>query len=102
MIVKQIELHEVRPEAADLRRIEHLRTERATVIPDVSYIVKVYIDNMPPPKGSGYHLFVGDREIRKYAQFKNGMIDLKAYAGILLREGLTSVEEVLQVVSVQE
>jgi len=33
---------------------------------------------------------------------KNGMIDLKAYAGILLREGLTSVEEVLQVVSVQE
>jgi type II secretory ATPase GspE/PulE/Tfp pilus assembly ATPase PilB-like protein len=33
---------------------------------------------------------------------KNGMIDLKGYAGILLREGLTSVEEVLQVVSVQE
>jgi type II secretory ATPase GspE/PulE/Tfp pilus assembly ATPase PilB-like protein len=33
---------------------------------------------------------------------KNGMIDLKAYACILLKEGLTSVEEVLQVVSVQE
>ncbi|HUQ49840.1 MAG TPA: ATPase, T2SS/T4P/T4SS family, partial [Terriglobales bacterium] len=36
------------------------------------------------------------------AAVKNGMIDLKAYAGILLKEGLTSVEEVLQVVSVQE
>jgi type IV pilus assembly protein PilB len=36
------------------------------------------------------------------AAVRNGMIDLKAYAGILLKEGLTSVEEVLQVVSVQE
>jgi type IV pilus assembly protein PilB len=33
---------------------------------------------------------------------KNGMIDLKSYARILLKEGLTSVEEVLQVVSVQD
>jgi hypothetical protein len=31
-----------------------------------------------------------------------GMIDLKAHVCILLKEGLTSVEEVLQVVSVQE
>jgi len=36
------------------------------------------------------------------AAIKNGMIDLKAYAGILIREGKTSVEEVLQVVSVQD
>jgi type IV pilus assembly protein PilB len=33
---------------------------------------------------------------------KNGMLDLKAYAAILLREGTTTVEEVLQVVSVEE
>ena len=33
---------------------------------------------------------------------KSGMIDLKAYAAILLREGGTTVEEVLQVVSVEE
>ena len=33
---------------------------------------------------------------------KNGMIDLKGYAGILIREGKTSVDEVLQVVSVQD
>ena len=33
---------------------------------------------------------------------KSGMIDLKAYAAILLREGATTVEEVLQVVSVEE
>ncbi len=36
------------------------------------------------------------------AALKAGMIDLKTYAAILLREGLTTVEEVLQVVSVQE
>ena len=33
---------------------------------------------------------------------KNGMIDLKAYSCILLTQGLTSVEEVMSVVSVQE
>jgi type II secretory ATPase GspE/PulE/Tfp pilus assembly ATPase PilB-like protein len=33
---------------------------------------------------------------------KHGMLDLKAYSGILLREGVTSVEEILQVVSMQD
>ena len=36
------------------------------------------------------------------AGVKNGMLDLKAYACILLEQGLTSVEEVMSVVSVQE
>jgi type IV pilus assembly protein PilB len=36
------------------------------------------------------------------AAVKNGMLDLKKYAGLLLLNGDTSVEEVLQVVSVQE
>ena len=36
------------------------------------------------------------------AALQDGMWDLKKYAGWLLTEGLTSVEEVLQVVSVQE
>ncbi|HZQ92546.1 MAG TPA: ATPase, T2SS/T4P/T4SS family [Terriglobales bacterium] len=36
------------------------------------------------------------------AALRAGMLDLKAYAAILLREGHTSVEEVLQVVSVAE
>ena len=36
------------------------------------------------------------------AALKNGMLDLKKYAAWLLTEGLTTVEEVLQVVSVQD
>ena len=40
-------------------------------------------------------------EIHAAAQ-KAGMLDLKTYAGLLLLNGDTSVEEVLQVVSVQE
>ena len=36
------------------------------------------------------------------AAVRNGMIDLKAYAGLLLTQGLTTVEEVMSVVSVQE
>ena len=33
---------------------------------------------------------------------KNGMLDLKHYAGILLKEGHTTVEEVMSVVSMEE
>ncbi len=40
-------------------------------------------------------------EIHEVA-LKNGMLDLKKYSAWLLTEGLTTVEEVLQVVSVQE
>ena len=36
------------------------------------------------------------------AAIRNGMLDLKAYAAILLKEGVTTVEEVLNVVSVEE
>jgi type IV pilus assembly protein PilB len=36
------------------------------------------------------------------AAMRNGMLDLKGYAGILLKEGVTTVEEVLNVVSVEE
>jgi type IV pilus assembly protein PilB len=36
------------------------------------------------------------------AALKHGMLDLKAYSRILLKEGATTVDEVLQVVSVQE
>jgi type II secretory ATPase GspE/PulE/Tfp pilus assembly ATPase PilB-like protein len=36
------------------------------------------------------------------AALRHGMLDLKKYAGMLLLNGDTSVEEVLQVVSVQE
>lgn len=36
------------------------------------------------------------------AALRNGMLDLKRYAGLLLLEGLTSTEEVMQVVSMHE
>lgn len=57
MVVRKVELHAVRPEAANVRKVEYLRAERrAAVIPDASYIVNVYIENLPPPGGSGYPL----------------------------------------------
>ena len=36
------------------------------------------------------------------AALAHGMIDLKRYAAVLLTEGLTTVEEVMSVVSVEE
>ena len=44
----------------------------------------------------------GNAEDIHAAALRNGMLDLKAYAGVLLLNGDTTVEEVLQVVSVQD
>jgi type II secretory ATPase GspE/PulE/Tfp pilus assembly ATPase PilB-like protein len=44
----------------------------------------------------------GNAEDIHAAALRSGMLDLKAYAGVLLLNGDTTVEEVLQVVSVQD
>ena len=41
-------------------------------------------------------------QIIHVAAVEEGMLDLKMYSAWLIRQGLTTVEEVLQVVSVQE
>src|SRR3954447_21349744 len=71
--LQSIEVHEVRPQAADLRKIRRHSAERAALLPEITYLVKLNLAVMPPPDALGYELYIGDQLIRKYSQFKNGV-----------------------------
>lgn len=68
-----IQLVLARPEPADLRRIHHFTAQTGERIEEVSYIVKLYIESPPVYNSMGLELYVGDEQIRKYSQFKNGI-----------------------------
>lgn len=68
-----IQLVLARPEPADLRRIHHFTAQTGEQVEEVSYIVKLYIESPPVYDNMGLELYVGDEQIRKYSQFKNGI-----------------------------
>jgi hypothetical protein len=69
----QIQLQLAQPEEADLRKIHHYALEKGADAEEVSYIVKLYIKTPLPQDGMGVELYVGDVQIRRYFQFKNGI-----------------------------
>lgn len=73
IVLTNIQLLLARPEVADLRKIQHYAAERGTEVEEVSYIVKLYIPSPPVQDSLGVELFVGDQQIRQYAQFKHGI-----------------------------
>ena len=56
-----------------MRKIRHYSTELAAPLPEIAYIVKLYLATMPPPDDMGYELYIGDQQIRKYTQFNGGI-----------------------------
>ena len=73
IVLATIQLLPALPEAADLRKIRHYAAQRGTAIAEVSYIVKLYIQTPPVYNSLGVELYVGNQQIRHYAQFKNGI-----------------------------
>ncbi|WP_416669834.1 hypothetical protein [Egbenema bharatensis] len=73
IVLSNVQLQPARPEAADLRRIEHYAAARGTDVEEVSYIVKLYIETPPVQNSLGVELFVGEQQIRQYSQFANGI-----------------------------
>lgn len=73
IVLTHVQLQLARPEAADLRRIQHFAATRGADVEEVSYIVKLYIETPPVQNSLGAELFVGDQLIRQYSQFKNGI-----------------------------
>ncbi len=73
IVVTAIEILRTRPEAADLRQIHHYAAETGATIEEVSYIVKIYVETPPLYTNMGLELYVGDKKIRKYSQFRNGI-----------------------------
>lgn len=73
IVLTNIQLLLARPEVADLRKIHHYAAERGADLEEVSYIVKLYTQTPPVYNNMGVELYVGDRQIRQYSQFKNGI-----------------------------
>ncbi len=71
--VVRVEVHAARPEAADLRKIHHYSDDRAVDLPQVTWVYKIYLDELPEPAGAGLELLVGDHSVRKYSAFPGGL-----------------------------
>ena len=68
----RVEVIASEPNAGELRKI-HARAATAAGQPETTYLVKIYMDALPEPSGTGYELWIGDQQIRKYTQFKGGI-----------------------------
>jgi hypothetical protein len=73
IVLTTIQVLPARPEAADLRKIRHYAAQRGTALAEVSYIIKLYTQSPPVYNSLGVELYVGNQQIRQYAQFKNGI-----------------------------
>ena len=73
IVLTSVQLLLARPEMADLRKIRHYAAEQVAEVEEVSYIVKLYIETPPVYNSMGMELYVGDQQIRRYSQFKNGI-----------------------------
>ena len=71
--VVRVEVHAARPEATDLRKLRHYSAQRATALAEVTWVFKVYLDQMPEPSGAGLELYVGEHRVTKYAGFPGGL-----------------------------
>lgn len=70
--VTKVEVVASEPNAGELRKILFLAPdtdERAAT----TYLVKIYLKTLPEPAGANYELWIGDRKVRKYTQFKGGI-----------------------------
>jgi len=70
--VTRVEIVASEPNAGELRKIRARATAAAGQL-EATYLVKIYMDVLPEPSGTGYELWIGDQQIRKYTQFEGGI-----------------------------
>jgi len=63
----------VRPDPSDLRKIRYHAGMSHASIEEVTTVFKIYVESLPEPSGAGFELFVGERHIRKFSEFKGGL-----------------------------
>ena len=76
IVLTDIQIQRALPEEADLRKIQHYAATSGGPPADTepaSTLVKLYLKTPLPMDSAGVELYVGDHQIRRYAQFKNGI-----------------------------
>jgi hypothetical protein len=83
--VTKVEIVMVQPEAADHRKLAHIRAASNPTAEPILYLVKIYLEQPLPVTGSGYALYLGDEHIPKYTGFPGGIYFKVHDRGILER-----------------
>jgi|JI10StandDraft_1071094.scaffolds.fasta_scaffold01952_12 hypothetical protein len=71
--IERVEVHAALPEPADLRRIATLVQARSRSIEPVTWVYKLYVADVPEPRGAALELFIDDRRIQRYSEFPGGI-----------------------------
>jgi hypothetical protein len=69
-----IEIVKIKPSAGDLRKAKekHKSDSTSTNQDEQVHVVKIYV-TMPPARGKGWNLYVGDTKIEEYGGFGEGI-----------------------------
>jgi hypothetical protein len=68
-----VEVVAAQPTEADLGAIAHLSARASAPLPEVTYLVKIAFEAMPPVTSQGWALYLNDQRIPKYWAYKNGI-----------------------------
>src|SRR5262249_14421123 len=71
--VTAVEVVAARPTDTDLGAIAHLSASASEPLPEVTYLVKIAFEEMPPVTSQGWALYVDDERIPKYWAYKDGI-----------------------------
>src|SRR5262245_44053297 len=71
--VVSVEVVPARPTETDRSMIAKLSVEVNRSIPDTAFIIKIGLEEIPPPTAHGWALYVGDTRIPKYWQYSGGI-----------------------------
>jgi len=71
--VTSVEVVATQPTDADRGAIAHLSARASAPLPEVTYLVKIAFEEMPPVTSQGWALYVNDERIPKYWAYSNGI-----------------------------
>jgi len=68
-----LEVVATQPTEADSKAIAHLSTQAGKFLTEVTYLVKVRLQTVPPATSHGWALYVNDFRIPKYWEYRHGI-----------------------------
>jgi hypothetical protein len=68
-----VEVVAVQPSDADKAAIAHLSAQAKKPLPQVAYLVKIRLKEVPPATSHGWALYLKDFRIPKYWEYKDGI-----------------------------
>src|SRR5262245_38997330 len=71
--IAKVEVIAAQPTDADRSAITHLSARASAPLPEVTYLVKIAFEEMPPVTSQGWALYVNDERIPKYWACKDGI-----------------------------